>query len=293
MAITAALVKELRERTSAGMMECKKALVETNGDLDAAIEYMRKTGLAKADKKASRIAAEGTIIINTSDDAKFAAMIEVNCETDFVTKGDDFQQFATAVANVAVRKRPPNLDALLNLDLGTGETVIEKSKSLIAKIGENINVRRYLPITASKGQIASYLHGSRIGVVVELTDNNTELGKDIAMHIAASKPICISAENVPSEDIEKEKEIFSAQAAESGKPADIIEKMVAGRITKYLKEVTLLGQPFVKDPDKTIEKLLQESGSKVIQFARIEVGEGIEKKTENFAEEVMAQVKGS
>ncbi len=294
MAITAALVKELRERTSSGMMECKKALVETNGDIEAAIELMRKTGMAKADKKTSRTAAEGTIVIAASDDAKHAVIVEVNCETDFVTKGEDFQNFANAVAEAALANTAPtDIDALQQLVLDGGDTVLDASKKLIAKIGENINVRRFMRIANKDGLIASYLHGSRIGVVVDMTGGTEELGKDIAMHIAASNPICVSADDVSPELIAKEKEIFSAQAAESGKPPEIVEKMVNGRINKYLKEVTLLGQPFVKDSDKTIEQLLKEADSSVNAFARFEVGEGIEKKTENFADEVMAQVKGS
>ncbi|MGD8566670.1 MAG: translation elongation factor Ts [Gammaproteobacteria bacterium] len=293
MAITAALVKELRERTQAGMMECKKALVETGGDIDAAIEYMRKAGLAKADKKAGRTAAEGAILTRTSDDGKSAVMVEVNCETDFVTKGDDFQNFANEVADLAIKALPDDLDGLLNLKMASGETIAEASKALVAKIGENINVRRYVKVVNESGTIGTYLHGTRIGVVASLREGNPELAKDIAMHIAASKPVCVSAEDVSQDIIDKEKEIYSAQAAESGKPADIIEKMVTGRINKFLKEITLLGQPFVKDPDMSVEKLLKDAGATVELFHRLEVGEGVEKKEENFADEVMAQVKGN
>ena len=293
MAITAALVKELRERTQAGMMECKKALVETNGDIDAAIEYMRKAGLAKADKKSGRTAAEGTIVSRTSDDGKAAVIIEVNCETDFVTKGDDFQNFANEVADLAIKNLPNDLDGLLALKMASGDTVADATKALIAKIGENINVRRYVKAATDAGVIGTYIHGNRIGVVATLDGGNEELAKDIAMHVAASKPVCVSDKDVPADVIAKEKEIYSAQAAESGKPADIIEKMVMGRINKFLKEITLLGQPFVKDPDQTVEKLLKAAGANVEAFHRIEVGEGIEKKTENFADEVMSQVKGS
>ena len=293
MAITAALVKELRERTQAGMMECKKALTETNGDIEAAIEYMRKAGLAKADKKAGRTAAEGAIIIRTSDDGKSAAMVEVNCETDFVTKGDDFQNFADAVGDLALKAMPADIDALQGTELSGGQTVSDTAKALVAKIGENINVRRCFSMQASEGMVGSYLHGNRIGVLVAMQGGNADLAKDVAMHIAASKPVCVSADDVPAELIEKEREIYSAQAAESGKPADIIEKMVNGRISKFLKEITLMGQGFVKDPDTTIEKLLKNAGASVTAFQRFEVGEGIEKKQENFAEEVMAQVKGS
>jgi elongation factor Ts len=293
MAITAALVKELRERTGAGMMECKKALVETDGDIDAAIEHMRKTGLAKADKKAGRTAAEGLIAIARSDDGKHAAMVEVNSETDFVSKGDDFQGFARAVAETALESRPADLDALLATTLKGGDaSVADTCKALIAKIGENMNVRRFALVDAS-GSLESYLHGSRIGVLVDLEGGSPELARDIAMHVAASRPQCVDESSVPAEAIEKEKEIFAAQAAESGKPANIIEKMVEGRVKKFLKEITLLGQPFVKDPDTTVEKLLKDAGATVRRFDRFEVGEGIEKKVENFADEVMAQVKGS
>lgn len=293
MAISAALVKELRERTAAGMMECKKALVETNGDIEAAVEYLRKAGMAKADKKADRTAAEGLIVIETSSDAKKAAMVEVNCETDFVAKDDNFQNFAKEVASIVLNNTPADLDALLAATMQNGESVQDTIKGLIAKIGENMSVRRFAIVESSAGSIGSYSHGSRIGVLVDISGGDGELAKDIAMHIAASKPVCVSSEQVPAELIEKEKEIFSAQAAESGKPADIIEKMVTGRINKFLKEVTLLGQPFVKDPDSTIEKLLKSKGANVSSFNRFEVGEGIEKKQENFADEVMAQVKGS
>lgn len=292
MAITAAMVKDLRERTGAGMMECKKALVETDGDIETAIEHMRKTGLAKADKKAGRTAAEGTIVVKTSDDGKRVVMVEVNSETDFVTKGDDFNNFANAVADVALEKNPADLDALLATPMADGQTVAEALKSLIAKIGENMNVRRFRVIETESGVLANYQHGSRIGVVVELQGGDAELARDIAMHIAASRPQAVSAEQIPADVIEKEKEIFTAQAQDSGKPPEIIEKMISGRINKFLKEITLLGQPFVKDPDQTIEKLLKGAGASVTTFARIEVGEGIEKKQENFADEVMSQIQG-
>ena len=291
MAITAALVKELRERTGAGMMECKKALVETDGDLDAAIEHMRKTGLAKADKKADRTAAEGLIVFKSSDDGKSIAMVEVNCETDFVAKGDDFINFANEVAAVALAQNTADIDALQAATMSNGSSVADTAKALIAKIGENINVRRMV-LRSTDGILGTYLHGGRIGVLVEMQGGDEALAKDVAMHVAASKPTCVSEEQVPAELIEKEKEIFAAQAAESGKPAEIIEKMVVGRINKFLKEVTLLGQPFVKNPDQTVEQLLKAAGATVLGFDRLEVGEGIEKKTENFAEEVMAQVKG-
>ncbi|NOZ53464.1 MAG: elongation factor Ts [Gammaproteobacteria bacterium] len=292
MAITAALVKELRERTQAGMMECKKALVETNGDIDAAVEYMRKAGLAKADKKSGRTAAEGQIVIETSADQKTVVIIEINCETDFVIKSDDFQQFASQIAALAIANQPDNINALLGMTMDSGSTVAEATKSLIAKVGENINVRRYAKIT-SNGVLGSYLHGTRIGVITELEGGDIGLAKDIAMHIAATKPVCVSSDEVSDDIINKEKEIYTAQAAESGKPADIVEKMVTGRIAKFLKEITLMGQSYVKDPDITVEKLIKKNKAKVLGFYRFEVGEGIEKKEENFAEEVMAQVKGS
>jgi len=292
MAITAALVKELRERTGAGMMECKKALVEMNGDIEAAAEHMRKTGMAKADKKAGRAAAEGLVVIRTSDDGKTAAIVEVNCETDFVAKDDNFRNFVDAIADKILAEKPADLDALLAMPLADGMSVEESRKALIARIGENMNVRRFELINA-KGQVSSYMHGTRIGVIVDLEGGSDDLGKDIAMHIAASKPICVDESGVSQDVIAKEKEIYAAQAQDSGKPADIIEKMVMGRVQKFLKEVTLLGQPFVKDPDQTVEKLLKGAKATVASFVRYEVGEGLEKKSENFAEEVMAQVKGS
>ncbi|MCP4041302.1 MAG: elongation factor Ts, partial [Gammaproteobacteria bacterium] len=277
MQITAALVKELRERTGAGMMECKRTLVEASGDIEAAVEVMRKSGQAKADKKAGRIAAEGLVAIKASDDGKSVAMVEVNSETDFVTKGDDFQAFAQAVASCVLTRRPSDLTALLELTLPEyGSASVEASRrELIAKIGENINVRRFHLMENQGGTVGVYLHGTRIGVLVALEGGDASLAKDIAMHIAASRPICIAEQDMPQELLEKEGEIFSAQAAQSGKPENIIEKMIAGRMKKYLKEVTLLGQPFVKDQDISVEKLLAGKGAKVIAFKRIEVGGGI------------------
>ena len=294
MEITAALVKELRERTGSGMMECKKALVDANGNIDAAADAMRKAGLAKADKKASRIAAEGLVAIQSSPDGKQAAMAEVNSETDFVSKGDDFKDFAAAVARQVLAGNPKDLESLLEMPLKAGDpgSVNTARQTLVAKLGENINVRRFVRYE-TQGVLGVYLHGSRIGVLVELQGGDAALAKDIAMHVAANKPVCVTSADVPAELVAKEKEIFTAQAAESGKPAAIIEKMVEGRIKKFLAEVALLGQPFVKNPDITVEKLLQERSAKVIRFQRFEVGEGIEKKTENFAAEVMAQVRKS
>jgi elongation factor Ts len=291
MAITAAMVKELRERTGAGMMECKKALVETDGDMEAAIELMRKSGQAKAAKKAGRVAADGAIKIALSADAKTAAMVEVNSETDFVAKDDNFQGFAQAVAGCVLEAAPADLEALASASLPQGETVEEARKGLISKIGENIQVRRFLRLEAS-GQIAQYLHGNRIGVLVDLVGGDEDLARDLAMHIAASRPEFVSEQDVPEQVLEKEKDILIAQAQDSGKPAEIIEKMVQGRLKKHLAEITLLGQPFVKDPDTKVAKLLDSKNAKVAAFTRFEVGEGIEKKQEDFAAEVMAQVRG-
>ena len=291
--ISAAMVKELRERTGSGMMECKKALVEANGDMELAIENMRKSGLAKADKKSDRIAAEGIIGAKVSDDGKTVAIVDINCETDFVAKADDFVNFVNNVTAALLNSDIETDEQLLAMKLADGTIVDEVRRGLIAKLGENITVRRFQKYHTETGGTACYLHGKKIGVIVELAKPDNELGKDIAMHIAASKPTCVSDAEVPAELIEKEKEIFSAQAAESGKPADIIEKMVVGRISKFLAEVTLLGQPFIKDDKVTVGKLLASKGNSVIRFARLEVGEGIEKKEENFAEEVMAQVRGN
>ena len=292
MKISAAMVKELRERTGSGMMECKKALVVAEGDLEAAIEQMRKSGLAKADKKSGRIAAEGVISLKVSSDAKIAVLVDINCETDFVAKGDDFINFAAGVSEALLHNDEATFEQLNDMKLSSGNSVDQVRRELIAKLGENITVRRFEKFVAKDGGTACYLHGSRIGVIVELAKADAELGKDIAMHIAASKPFCVGEADVPADMIEKEKEIFSAQAAESGKPAEIIEKMVAGRIRKYLAEITLEGQPFIKDDKVSIGKLVGGKGNAVVRFARFEVGEGIEKKEENFAEEVMAQVRG-
>ena len=292
MSITAAMVKELRARTGSGMMECKKALVETNGDLEAAIEQMRKSGMAKAYKKSGRIAAEGCIGVKLSDDAKTAVMVDINCETDFVAKGDDFVNFVNGVAQALLTADVDSDEQLLNMQLADGKTVDEIRRELIAKLGENITIRRFVKFSATQGGCGGYTHGSRIGVIVELSRPDAELSKDIAMHIAASNPFCIAEQDVPSEMIEKEKQIFTAQAEDSGKPAEIVEKMIAGRIRKYLAEITLLGQPFIKDDKRTVGKLVDGKGLSVLRFSRFEVGEGIDKKEENFAEEVMAQVRG-
>ncbi len=297
MEITASLVKELRERTGAGMMECKKALVESQGNIEAAIEAMRKSGQAKAAKKAGRIAADGVVVIKVAADGKSGVMVEVNSETDFVAKDANFKDFADAVgaaALAALAAGVADVEALSALPIRAGEatTIAEAREALIAKIGENIQVRRLVRFEDAKGQLYSYRHGVRIGVLVEMEGGDAELGKDIAMHVAASNPLCVDATQVPAEILEKEKDIFRAQALESGKPAEIVDKIIEGRVRKYMEEMTLLGQPFVKDVDVTVEKLLGRAAAKVYRFSRVEVGEGIEKKQENFADEVMAQVRG-
>lgn len=290
--ISASMVKELRERTSSGMMECKKALVEANGDMELAIENMRKSGLAKADKKSSNIAAEGIIGVKVSDCGKHVAIVDVNCQTDFVAKAEDFVAFVNDVAKGLLNNDGiETVEQLLEMPLEGGVTVDEIRRGLISKLGENIVIRRFEKFKTDGGT-ACYLHGTKIGVIVELAANDAELGKDIAMHIAASKPTCVSEDQVSPELIEKEKEIFIAQQEEKmkGKPADIIEKMVSGRVSKFLAEVTLNGQAFIKDDKITVGKLAESKGNKVIRFSRFEVGEGIEKKEEDFAAEVMAQV---
>ena len=292
MAITASLVKELRERTGAGMMECKKALVETDGDIDVAIEMMRKSGAAKADKKAGRVAAEGKIEIACSDDGATVALVEVNSETDFAAKDEGFQAFAKTVAACALANEAADAEALSGMALASGETVEEGRKALISVIGENITVRRCIIIKRQGDHLGTYSHGVRIGVIVDLKGGNVEMARDIAMHIAASKPVCVKQDDVPAELVEKEKVIFAAQAAESGKPAEIIEKMMVGKVKKFLNEQSLYGQAFVKDPDQNIEKLVKSADADVMSFSRLEVGEGIEKKVEDFAAEVAAQMKG-
>jgi elongation factor Ts len=289
MSITADTVKQLRERTGAGMMECKKALVETGGDLDAAAELMRKQGLAKADKKATRIAAEGVIAIERSADGLAAAMVEVNCETDFVAREQDFRAFSKAVAQRAVADRPQTLEALLQARLDGAETIDERRRALVAKIGENIGVRRFAVLAAPQ-HLGAYAHGTRIGALVALKGGDAQLAHDLAMHVAASNPKYLSQREVPAEVVAKEREILTEQAQKEGKPPEIVAKMVEGRLRKSLGEVTLLGQPFVKDPETSVEKLLKGAGAQVVAFERFEVGAGIEKRQEDFVAEVMAQV---
>jgi elongation factor Ts len=290
VSITASLVKELRERTGAGMMECKKALVESDGDIEAAADLMRKSGAAKADKKAGRVAADGAIAIKVSDDGKKAVIVEINSETDFVAKDENFQAFATAVTDVVFANEPADVASLNAMQTANGESVETAREALIAKIGENIQVRRF-KVLSSDDSLVAYQHGTRIGVVVD-TSAADDMARDIAMHVAAVNPLHVDESEVPAETVEKEKGILIAQAESSGKPVEIIEKMIQGRLKKYLAEITLLGQPFVKDPDVTVGKLLSSANAKVNSFVRFEVGEGIEKKQEDFAAEVMAQVKG-
>jgi len=292
MSITAETVKALRERTGAGMMECKKALLETGGDLDAAAEVMRKSGLAKADKKAGRIAAEGAIVAVSADDGRAAVLVEVNCETDFVARQPEFQAFASGVAAAALAAGATAPEALAVLKLAGGATVDETRRHLVAKIGEKIDVRRAAILRAAD-RIGAYVHGTRIGTLVGMKGGDGVLARDIAMHVAAANPQFVSPSGVPADVVAKEREILSAQAASEGKPPAIVEKMVEGRLRKYLAEICLTGQPFVKDPDTTVGKLLENAKAEVSGFLRFEVGEGIEKKQENFAAEVMAQVEAA
>jgi len=290
MAISASMVKELRERTGAGMMECKKALVEADGDLELAREILRKAGQAQADKKSGRVAADGRIVI--ASDGNRAVVVEVNSETDFVAKDGNFVSFAESVAAAALASGTTDVEALASEVLADGRTVEAARTELIAKIGENIALRRVAAI-ATEGVLASYTHGGRIGVVVALDRGDETLARDIAMHVAASNPMCIDENGVPAETLKSERRILTEQALASGKPAEIVEKMVSGRLAKFLKDVTLVGQPFVKDPDMTVGKLLGSHGARVTAFIRFEVGEGIEKRQDNFAEEVMAQVRAA
>ncbi|MGE4576261.1 MAG: translation elongation factor Ts [Candidatus Pseudothioglobus sp.] len=289
MAITATLVKELRERTGAGMMDCKKALIETSEDLDAAIDLMRASGAAKAAKKAGRVASEGLVNLTISDDNKNAVILEVNSETDFVTKGSAFIDFVDALGRLALKNKPESVEAFISQTLDSGETVDEARQGIIAKIGENISVRRLQIVTTENGVLGAYKHGERIAVLTVLSGTDYELAKDIAMHIAASKPECVSEDQLSSELLEREKAIFIEQAKESGKPDNIIEKMIVGKMKKFVNEVTLYGQSFVKDPDTAVGDLVKSKGAEVESFIRYEVGEGIEKKEDNFVEEVMAQ----
>lgn len=286
--ITAGMVKELRSRTGLGMMECKKALEEAAGDLNKAEDLLRIRSGAKASKVAGRVAAEGTIGIHLSGDRKLGALVEVNCETDFVARDQNFAAFARAVAGLAAAGNITDVGSLAQARLESGESVEAARQSLVMKLGENISVRR-TAVHKAKGRLAHYLHGTRIGVMVDLEGGDETLGKDLAMHVAASKPISVSRDQVPAERVAREREIARARALESGKPANLVEKIVEGSVQKYLAEVTLLGQPFVKDDKTSVEKLLAARGAKVHAFTLFIVGEGIEKKAADFAAEVMAQ----
>jgi elongation factor Ts len=276
MAVTAAMVKELRE--------------ESNGDLDSAIEYLRKSGLAQADKKASRVAAEGKIALAVAADGQQAVMVEVNCETDFVAKDENFAAFANAVAQNALNGNPDDVAALMESNIDS-ETVEQARQTLVTKIGENIQVRRFVS-ASTDGTLGAYVHGGKIGVLIDVSGGDADLAHDLALHVAAMNPEFVSADDVPADIIAREKDILVAQAESSGKPPEIIEKMVTGRLRKHLSGITLLGQPFVKDGDLTVAKLLEQNNASVNGFDRLAVGEGIEKKEENFADEVMQQVSG-
>lgn len=287
--ITANLVKELREKTDAPMMECKKALAEASGDLAKAEEILRIKLGNKASKAASRVTAEGVVAAHISADGKAGAIVEINCETDFVAKSEEFLAFSRSLADLVVAQKPADIDALARLPLD-GSTVDEARRALVGKIGENMTIRRFAHFSA-KGKLASYVHGgAKIGVLVDVSGGDEVLAKDLAMHIAASKPIALSAAEVPAVVVDKEREIATAKAAESGKPANIVQKMVEGTVQKFLREVTLLGQPFVKNDKQSIEQLLKSKGASVVAFTLYIVGEGIEKKKDDFVSEVMAQV---
>ncbi len=290
-AVTAALVKELRERTGLGMMECKKALVEADGDIEKAIDDLRKSGQAKAAKKAGRTAAEGAVVVASSDDNSRALMVEINSETDFVARDENFLGFANKVAGAALDADEVDAAKIAELKLEDGASVEEARQALVQKIGENIQVRRAVRLNVADGRVGSYVHGGKIGVLVGLSGGDAELAKDVSMHVAAVAPMVVKSDQVPEDVLEKEREIIRAQPDMEGKPAEIVEKMLGGRINKFLKEVSLNDQPFVKDPNTTVGKLVQDAGADVVAFERLVVGEGIEKEEVDFAAEVMAQAK--
>jgi len=289
MTISAALVKELRERTGAGMMDCKKALTQTGGNIDQGIELLRTLGVASAEKKSGRIAAEGVIVQLVSDDKFSGVLVEVNCETDFAAKDNSFKEYSTAVALCLLAGDQNTIEDLEESELHPGISVNQARQELISKIGENISVRRFDRLRSPDGLVAGYLHGGRIGVLVSMDKREAELGKDIAMHIAASRPICVAEDDVPEEVIEAERSIFTAQAKESGKSDDIVARMVDGKLKKFMKENTLLGQAYVKDPDITVGDLIAGVDAKVCEMLRYEVGEGLDKRDDDFVAEVMAQ----
>ncbi|MDY6084721.1 MAG: translation elongation factor Ts [Dialister sp.] len=290
MAITASMVKDLRAKTGAGMMDCKKALVEAEGDMEKAVDILREKGLSQAAKKASRIAAEGAVVSYVTDDAKKGVILEVNCETDFVGGNEDFQSLAKRIARQVVEKAPADVEALLASDMA-GKSVQDTVTEAIAKIGENISVRRFVRYESEEGRVYSYIHGAgKIGVLIEVVGGDEELGKNLAMQVAAANPSYLNRTEVPDSEIEHEKEVLAAEARNEGKPEQIIEKMVIGRINKYYKEVCLLDQEYIRDTDLTITKLLKQRNASIVRFARYQLGEGIEKKQEDFASEVMGQI---
>jgi elongation factor Ts len=291
MDIKPALVKDLRERTGAGMMECKKALVETKGDIDLAAEWLRKAGAAKADKKASRVAAEGRVAIRSDEQAGRHVVLEVNSETDFVAKDDNFRAFVEKLADIVLQQKPASVEALLKSNVD-GKTLEELRLELVTKVGENISVRRF-DVVESRGIVGAYVHGTRIGVLVEIEGGNPALARDLAMQIASLAPRYVAGEDVPKEIVDKEREIILAQTAEEKKPPEILAKMVEGKVRKFVDEITLTGQVFVKDDKKRVRDVLAANKAKVKTFRRYEVGEGIEKKTTDFRAEVMAQASQS
>jgi elongation factor Ts len=293
MSVTAGMVKDLRQRTNAGMMECKKALVESDGDLDKATELLRIKGAASAEKKAGRIATEGVIVQKVSSDGKYGVLVEINCETDFVARDESFTFFANMVADYVESGRPESLGQLSDGIFITGERIEDARNTLISRIGENVSIRRFEMVEVAEGRVSGYLHGRKIGVLVTIRGGTEELGHDLAMHIAASNPIGIDESGIPEKELVREREIYLSQAKDTGKPANVIEKIVDGRMKKYLRENTLLGQNFVKDMDTTIADLLSKNGAEVSGIVRYELGEGLEKKSDNFVDEVLAQATGN
>ena len=293
--ISASMVKDLREKTGAGMMDCKKALTETDGDMEKAIEYLREKGITKAAKKSSRIAAEGLVLAYVSEDNKVGAAIEVNSETDFVAKNEEFRTFVQALAKQVAINNPADVEALLNEEYieEAGKKVSEVLTDKVAKIGENMNIRRFVRFETTDGLVESYIHGNgKIAVLVNMKNADNELAKDICMQVAAARPEFLDEASVPAERLAKEMEILKAQAMNEGKPEAIAEKVVQGRIGKFYSEICLVDQEFVKNPDMKISELLKTKNAEIVEFARIEKGEGLEKKEENFAEEVMKQMNG-
>ncbi len=288
MAISAGLVKELRDRTAAGMMACKKALTETDGDIERAVELLREIGAASAERKAGRIAAEGVIGQLVDGEGRCGVVVEVNCETDFVAKDESFQEFVLDVARSVHEHDPDSIESLSQMISREG-TIESARQNLIGQVGENVTIRRFERIVEKNGLVAGYLHGTRIGVLVSVEGEKIELARDVAMHVAASKPLCVSQDQMPADVLEREKSIFLAQARDSGKPDDIVERMVDGKVRKYLKENTLLGQAYVKDPDISVGQLLDAGKVRVNRMIRFEVGEGLEKRQTDFVSEVMAQ----